>query len=524
MSLRAKLILSFTGVVLLTWLFALVLSYDRMRDSFREGLRGSLQDLASGIAASIDGDLIGSIASSADEQRPEYRAEREKLIRTKSRLPDVRYLYVYKPSSEPGQVQMIVGGEPFDADEKEVTRVEPYDASKAPSMLAGFAAPSADPDVIEDEYGVWLSGYAPVYDSAGRTVGAVGLDYPASSIRAQERQLLWTLALSSALALVAALGVGYALARVITRPLLELVRATDTIAGGDLKASVSIERSDEIGALARAFNKMVRNLGEMAAALQGYTTQAVQSKELEVAARLQRSLVPQHGLAAPGVSVASALRNVEFGGGTTYDYFLFGQDSYLIFDLGRVEAIGLEATSVITVAKSTLSALVSNCVFRPQELGVRLGQSLAEVAPGKRTEYLCGVYDVAQGWLTVLNAGHAYPYLFRPESGELMQLDHDSGPPLGTDPQAGYNDFDLKLERGDVLVAYSSGVPALESPAGEPYGLERFEEAIRRGSKLDPEALKDALLDELLAYHGPDTPLQDDLALLVVRFDGPPEA
>ena len=528
MSLRAKLILSFSAVVILTWVLALYLSFSKMSRAFRDDLRTSLMDLAHVISFSVNGDLVKSWSTSEVEQTDEWKAERQKLIDIKARLPEqVRFVYVYRPMSDK-EVLMVVGGEPWDAPDDDVTHFETddsYSKDDFPEMHEGFERPSAEPDpTFDEDYGLWsLSGFAPVYDGTGQKVAAVGVDYTANGIKEKERELLTLLGASSAVALLAALIVSYLLANVISRPLLQLVKATDVIAGGDLKAQVDIQRKDEIGRLAGSFNKMVRNLREMAAALQGYATQAVQSKELEVAAKLQRSLVPTRLLDAPGASVAAGLRAIPFGGGVTYDYFLFGQDAYLLFTIGEVQAQGLEATSILALCKSGLSTMVSNLVFRPQDIVGRLGQTVSDNASeGVHMNYLCGVYDLGQGWLTLCNAGHAYPYVLRPgaDGGEpaLMQLDRDSGPPLGVEARAEYTDFDVKMEPGDSLIAISPYVVEVQNAAGEAFGLERFEALVRKGAGMTPESLKEAILSEVVAFHGADTALDDDLAVLIVRF------
>ena len=78
------------------------------------------------------------------------------------------------------------------------------------------------------------------------------------SLAALERSL----AAIGALVLVAAVGVAFALARGLTRPGAELAAAARRIGAGDLEASVSVGRSDELGALGLAFNQMVAGLRE----------------------------------------------------------------------------------------------------------------------------------------------------------------------------------------------------------------------------------------------------------------------
>jgi len=103
-----------------------------------------------------------------------------------------------------------------------------------------------------------------------------------------------------------------------------------------------------------------------------------------------------------------------------------------------------------------------------------------------------------------------------------MQLDKDSGPPLGADPAAQFTDYDVKMESGDVLVAFSPYVAEIANAKGEAFGLGRLEEIIRGGATLSPEALKDAILKAVETFHGADRALDDDLAVVVVRFESRP--
>jgi two-component system, cell cycle response regulator len=57
------------------------------------------------------------------------------------------------------------------------------------------------------------------------------------------------------------------LARSTTRPLAELARAADRVAGGDLDTRVPLTRDDELGRLAGAFNRMTRELQSYVQAL-----------------------------------------------------------------------------------------------------------------------------------------------------------------------------------------------------------------------------------------------------------------
>jgi putative nucleotidyltransferase with HDIG domain len=101
---------------------------------------------------------------------------------------------------------------------------------------------------------------AGVWQVRSRTVGLVGVSF-AKNFLVRVSQNTWVQALSSILAaLVLVLGIGLFVSQRISRPILELERATLRVAGGDLKAHVQSIGQDEIALLAQHFNQMVDHL------------------------------------------------------------------------------------------------------------------------------------------------------------------------------------------------------------------------------------------------------------------------
>jgi two-component system NtrC family sensor kinase len=112
--------------------------------------------------------------------------------------------------------------------------------------------------VVNDWY---LSAYAPIADTKGRTVGMlyVGL------LERPYTDLLWqTLAIFLG---IAGLGVGLVtavsvrLAGRISRPIGDIARAAQQVAQGDYSVKVGVGAADEIGRLATDFNAMTSELG-----------------------------------------------------------------------------------------------------------------------------------------------------------------------------------------------------------------------------------------------------------------------
>jgi len=106
----------------------------------------------------------------------------------------------------------------------------------------------------------YITAYRPIKDIAGRTVGMlyVGmLERPYIDLR---NRVMATFAGIAALCALFLLGLLSFVARRITRPLAVMVEATGKIASGDLAHRVEVESWDEIGQLARAFNRMTDEL------------------------------------------------------------------------------------------------------------------------------------------------------------------------------------------------------------------------------------------------------------------------
>ncbi|SCL18467.1 diguanylate cyclase (GGDEF) domain-containing protein [Micromonospora rhizosphaerae] len=122
--------------------------------------------------------------------------------------------------------------------------------------------------------------------------------------------LLGAVVLAALLAVFAA----WRLARVTTRPLVELAGAVDRVTDGDLTARVPVRSRDEIGRLASAFNRMTRETGSYVAALTSSRDQlrghlAVLGDTLASTHDLQRilRLILHSAIAATGARAGAVL-------------------------------------------------------------------------------------------------------------------------------------------------------------------------------------------------------------------------
>jgi len=125
-----------------------------------------------------------------------------------------------------GMIFIVSGKKTFDAnnngeieeEEEKANLGEYYDVSELSDMQAGLNEPSVDREITYDKWGSWLSGYAPILDESGKSVGLVGVDFQAAIIQHQRRDVLNTMLIIDAIIFPLVLLMSYYLSRRLTRP------------------------------------------------------------------------------------------------------------------------------------------------------------------------------------------------------------------------------------------------------------------------------------------------------------------
>lgn len=104
----------------------------------------------------------------------------------------------------------------------------------------------------------------PLRGADGKRVGALRIGVNASSVNEQVYKLIiWSLGISSVIFLIALGLVYFAVSKFITRPVMDIEKAAEQIASGDLTIQVEVKGEDEIALLGRAINRIALNLKDM---------------------------------------------------------------------------------------------------------------------------------------------------------------------------------------------------------------------------------------------------------------------
>ncbi len=198
-----------------------------------------------------------------------YWSLREELNRYRLQI-GAQYVYTVRIDDK-GQPIIVIDGQPKGSDSAspigEVTDV-PKEAVEA--ILKGQSAKTG---IIENpEYGDYISSYAPLLDSAGTVIGAIGIDTDVSVSNTIYREVMHksmpVFALMGILTLAVFLLIALFMSRAL-RPLGMIVKGAEAMARGDLaeaKNHLDIRRAsskDEIGQAYSAMMMMTERLGVM---------------------------------------------------------------------------------------------------------------------------------------------------------------------------------------------------------------------------------------------------------------------
>jgi serine phosphatase RsbU (regulator of sigma subunit) len=118
-----------------------------------------------------------------------------------------------------------------------------------------------------------------------------------------------------------------------------------------------------------------------------------------------------------------------------------------------------------------------------------------------------------------VNAGHNPPLVLRWKNArfELFPLETE-GTPVGALEDAEYTSATLRLDPGDVLVAYTDGITESENRAGEFWGQKRFENLLRSCRDCTPKQIIRLVLDAIASFTK-GHPQRDDITLVVARVN-----
>jgi sigma-B regulation protein RsbU (phosphoserine phosphatase) len=316
---------------------------------------------------------------------------------------------------------------------------------------------------------------------------------------------------------------GIALTKSITNAVHNLYRRTQFVKRSDFGHRIVVRSNDQLGALASSFNQMTEYV-------QALVKERVEKerleRELEIAKEVQEQLFPRRAPQMRRLELTGLCLPARVVSGDYYDFLPFNED-WLGMALGDICGKGISAALLMA---NLQAALRSNVIQYFKDAG-RLDQSYSDHAvaavvqmlneqifsytsANKYASFFYAVYDDRTPALTYCNAGHNPPLFFNHKGCQRLCT---GGTVVGIFSDAEYEQETIRMQSGDLLVAYTDGISECVNEYGEEFGEERLVEVIQQHRDRSAEDLQKIVVEHVLnwAY---EQERDDDMTLIVAKI------
>lgn len=234
--------------------------------------------------------------------------------------------------------------------------------------------------------------------------------------------------------------------------------------------------------------------------------------DLELAAKVQRQLLPCCVPSLPGIKIAAHAEPACIVGGDYYDFFQFNNSNAQGIVLSDVMGKGLPASILMSNLQASLRILGPEHDELPA-LAVRLNKLFRYNLTLIRfiTLFLAKI-DIDSGTLHYCNAGHNPPLWWQAASRSIKWLE-PTGPAIGLVHEPKYAAKTLQLNPGDLLLLYTDGLIEARNPDGEEFGDHRLASYVKDYIHEPADALLTGIRQAAASFSGG---FQDDVTMVVL--------
>lgn len=243
------------------------------------------------------------------------------------------------------------------------------------------------------------------------------------------------------------------------------------------------------------------------------------ARELEIASSIQASFFPQSRPEVEGWSFDFHNTPAKEVGGDYYDWFDLG-NGRLSFNIADVSGKGVPAALVMMMVRSSLRVEVKR-EDSPAAVSMAVNSQMADIIEQDRfVTFQYGCLDTVNGGFRFANAGHNYPVLYHAAENHVEEVELN-GLMLGVLEEIEYDEVEVNLAPGDVLVLYTDGVTEAQSKEGKLFDEERLKETVQKAAGGNATQVREAILDAVLNFAA-GAPQYDDITLVVVKRESVP--
>lgn len=236
--------------------------------------------------------------------------------------------------------------------------------------------------------------------------------------------------------------------------------------------------------------------------------------ELDVASKMQQSILPTEFPRQPGFEIYGSMTPARVVGGDFFD-IVYLSDGRIVLAVADVSDKGVPA-ALFMMASRTLLKSAAMGLKSPREVLAEVNDLLYDDNDAMMfVTVFYAVYDPSTGELTYANGGHNAPLIVHVD-GTSTVLPGTNGIALGVMPGMNYDERTISVSLGDTVVFYTDGVTEAVNADGEEFGMERLKDVFTSQPMRDAESATQAVFDAVNDFAG-ETAQFDDITCLIFR-------
>lgn len=240
-------------------------------------------------------------------------------------------------------------------------------------------------------------------------------------------------------------------------------------------------------------------------------------QEMDLAHRIQVSLLPHETPQVPGMTIAARSVSARLVGGDFYRYLSLpnGQFGVVVGDIsGKGVPSALYMAMTITAMDTQVRQHTSpgdmlrqlNTILYPRMQANRMNAAL-----------LIAIFNANNGSLQVANAGMIAPLIKQRHQYDWLDV---AGLPLGAIPNVFYTGQTVSLTRRSTIILASDGLIEAQNHIGEMFGFERFRESAQGLQRVaGSQQILESIWQDVSTHIGDAEP-HDDMTLVVIQTWG----
>ena len=247
-------------------------------------------------------------------------------------------------------------------------------------------------------------------------------------------------------------------------------------------------------------------------------TEAVQrrqmQRELMIASDIQKNLLPRKIPELKGYDIGVHTEAARAMSGDYYDIYRLDKNRIALI-ICDVVGKGVPASLLMVMIRTAIRFISSPKRDTGDILNMLNRGITRRIGTDQYATLSVTILNEKSNQISFSNAGHSPLLHFNQREGAFVQID-TNGLPVGVEANETYNHKEIKVNKDDILVLYTDGLPETKGENESLYTLDRLKKIIGDSSKKSAEEIVNTVENDIKLFKG-SLDLEDDQTLIVIK-------